>query len=240
MSAEHDRDFSDLNQFRGIGANPLFEAPLFKTQPRLWSLDSWSLAPQAKAYSDFENLHWKGLRILKDPETQATYQNLLWELRPRTIIELGVYSGASLVWFRDMTQLIGLDTQVIGVDILIDRVRIPHSEMTHIALHEGDCRDTTQLGKLKGVQHPILFIDDAHCDTFNIMKWCVNNLLQSGDYFIVEDMIPIWHRYSPIQLSEHLAAFRKVLALDLLYANACPQLHGGVFRSLSSVEEERA
>ncbi len=58
------------------------------------------------------------------------------------------------------------------------------------------------------------------------------NVLERGDYFIIEDMIPAWRHYSPNLLPEYLAAFREVLAMDTLYSNTCPQLDGGVFRRL--------
>jgi len=65
-----------------------------------------------------------------------------------------------------------------------------------------------------------------------VLRWSVDNLLESGDYFIIEDMIPNWRHYAPNHLSEYLVAFREVLALDMLYSNSCPQLDGGVFRRL--------
>ena len=237
MAAEHDQDFPDLNRFRGLGEDPLFHPPVLTDRPRLWALDQWALAPRSLGYSDFDNVHWKGLRMLKDPDTQAAYQTLLWDLRPRTIIELGVYSGGSLVWFRDMTRAMGIDCRVVGIDLDLGNLRIPASEMHNITVRAGDCRQPSVLAELTEVSHPILFIDDAHCDSFNVMKWCVDHLLLNGDYYVVEDMMPTWYRYSPAKLLQSLAAFRKSLALDMVYANASPQLQGGVFRRLSAVEE---
>jgi cephamycin C biosynthesis protein len=172
------------------------------------------------------------VRLLKYPPTQAAYHDLLWELRPRTIIELGVYAGGSLVWFRDMATAMGIDCQVIGVDKNLDYCQIPADEMKDITLHEGDCTAPETLAPLRTAAHPLVVIDDAHYNTFNVMKWAVDNLLEQGDYFIIEDMIPAWRHYSPKLLPEYLAAFRDVLAMDMLYSNTCPQLDGGVFRRL--------
>jgi cephamycin C biosynthesis protein len=103
--------------------------------------------------------------------------------------------------------------------------------MTDIALHEADCANLTTLEPLRAmVQHPLIVIDDAHCNTFNVMRWSVEHLLAPGDYFIIEDMIAYWHRYSPKLLVEYLASFRDVLTMDMVYANSCPQLDRGVFR----------
>lgn len=172
------------------------------------------------------------MRLLKYAPTQVAYHDLLWELRPRTIVELGVYAGGSLVWFRDMATAMGIDCQVIGVDKNLDYCQIPADEMKDITLHEGDCTAPETLAPLRTAAHPLVVIDDAHYNTFNVMKWAVDNLLEQGDYFIIEDMIPTWRHYSPKLLPEYLATFRSVLALDTLYSNTCPQLDGGVFRRL--------
>ncbi len=105
--------------------------------------------------------------------------------------------------------------------------------MSDILLHEADCAALESLEPLRAAtHHPLIVIDDAHRNTFNVMKWAVDHLLEQGDYFIIEDMIPIWHRYSPTLLAEYLATFRDVLAMDMVYANTGPQLERGVFRSV--------
>jgi cephamycin C biosynthesis protein len=224
-------DYVDLNTFRGLGEDPCYRLPRLVDRPRAWPLDRWAEAPRDLGYSDFSSVQWKGMRLLKDPATQSAYHNLLWELRPRTILELGVYSGASLVWFRDITRMMGIDCHVIGVDRHLDRCRIPASEMAGISLHEGDCSNLSSLDHLPTlVSGPLLVIDDAHCNTFNVMSWAVAKLLAPGDYFIIEDMIPYWERYSPDLLADYLASFHGVLEMDMIYANTCPQLERGVFR----------
>lgn len=232
MDDAHKGDFVDLNLFRGVGEDPVYRPPVLTDRPRAWPLDHWAEAPRDLGYDDFSRHHWRGLRLLKDPETQAAYHNLLWELRPRTIIELGVYSGGSLVWFRDLTKLMALDCQIIGVDRDLARCQIPPSERTNIALYEGDSARLETLAPLRGATHPVILIDDAHANTFNVLAWAVDHVLVPGDYFIIEDMMEFWHRYSPRTLTSHLAAFRDVMALDMVYANACPQLDRGVLRRL--------
>lgn len=228
-------DFEDLNKFRGLGEDPAYNVPKFPNpqRPRFWPLSKWTLAPQDLGYDPFPNVSWKGLRLLKDPEAQVAYHNLLWELKPKTIIELGVFSGGSLVWFRDLTRMFGIpDVQIIGIDKDLSRCQIGKEEMDGISLHQGDCNELVTLDFLKGLglQHPILLIDDAHWNTFNVLKFAVNELLQENDYIVLEDMIPYWRKYSPNMLEKHMSAFDSVMKLDLLYSNIKGQLEGGVFK----------
>lgn len=223
--------FCDLNKFRGLGETPVYHQPVLDNdRPRFWPLDKYKSAPQDLGYNDFFATSWKGLRLLKDPETQSAYHNLLWELKPKTIIELGVYSGGSLVWFRDLAKSFGLNSTIIGVDFDLSRCQIRHDDMDNIKLIEGDSNHPEKLdfGEL---QHPILFIDDAHCNTFNVLKHLLLcQVLKLGDYFVIEDTMPLWKRYSPTLLQSHLNSFRNVMTLDLLYSNACAQLKDGVFK----------
>jgi len=230
VDANSHADFLDLNAFRGLGEDPVYRPPVLTDRPRQWPLDRWADAPRSLGFGDFASCHWRGLRLLKDADTQAAYHNLLWELRPRTIVELGVYSGGSLVWFRDLTKLMGLDCQIIGIDRDLSQCQIPAAEMSNILLYAGDCAFVETLEPIRTVSHPLVLIDDAHCNTFNIMQWAVDYVLEMGDYFIVEDMIPYWHRYSPNLLVDYLAAFRNVFTMDMVYANTCAQLDRGVFR----------
>lgn len=236
MGSDHRREFLDLNDFRGVGDDPVYHPPVLVDRPRDWPLDRWADAPDGLGYAEFPSHHWRGLRLLKDPETQAAYHDLLWELRPQTIVEFGVYSGGSLLWFRDITRLAGLDCRVVGVDKDLAKCQIPQSEMSGIELYEADCAVVEELDPRWGSDHPLLIIDDAHCNTFNVMRWAVDELLHMGDYFIIEDMIPHWYRYTPGLLVEYLAAFGDVLTMDMRYANTCAQLRRGVFRR-SVVEE---
>ena len=38
---------------------------------------------------------WRGVPIIKDPFAMTINQQLLWELKPRTVIDLGAYKGGS-------------------------------------------------------------------------------------------------------------------------------------------------
>lgn len=228
--------FPDLNRYRGLGDDPTFHPPVLD-RPRFWPLNDWRQAPTDLGYDSFPHLNWKHLRLLKDPETQVVYHDILWELRPKTIIELGVYSGGSLVWFRDLTKAFNLSTKIIGVDIDLSRCQIPAEELEMISLHQGNCNFPESLSFLAEADHPILFIDDAHCNTFNVLKYAIDTFLKAEDYIVIEDTMPLWKRYSPIHLQQCLEGLSDFMTLDLLYSNVFSQLTGGVFKVIKSGQE---
>ena len=45
---------------------------------------------------------WKGLDLVKDPMTLTIYMQLIQNIKPKTIIELGTGHGGSTLFFRDM------------------------------------------------------------------------------------------------------------------------------------------
>ncbi len=44
---------------------------------------------------------WKGILFVKGPTEIALYSMLLYELRPKTIIEIGAFNGGSAIWLAD-------------------------------------------------------------------------------------------------------------------------------------------
>ena len=49
---------------------------------------------------------WKGVLLEKDPMQIAAYPMLIYELQPKTIIELGALKGGSAIWLADHLELL--------------------------------------------------------------------------------------------------------------------------------------
>ena len=62
---------------------------------------------------------YKGVPTYKSPFDLALYQLLLWERKPRTLIEIGAKWGGSALWFADTLRSYGVDYQIHSVDIEI-------------------------------------------------------------------------------------------------------------------------
>ena len=76
--------------------------------------------------------------ILKDPFDLTIAQQLLWELKPRTVIELGAYKGGSALWTADMLKMFGCKSRVISVDIDLTLLDAEARKSPDVEFIEGD------------------------------------------------------------------------------------------------------
>ncbi|MEY9104525.1 cephalosporin hydroxylase [Bradyrhizobium yuanmingense] len=134
-------------------------------------------------------LTYKGIINIKTPFDLALYTRLIWELQPRTILELGSFQGGSGLWFADhMSLLCESPGEVHSFDL---HIKCIHENAKHplLTFHQVDLSDVKNLDKgfLTRLPHPWLVIDDAHVQVFSIFSY-LRDLLVSGDYYIIEDV----------------------------------------------------
>lgn len=138
-------------------------------------------------------ISYRGLSMAKNPLDLVLYEMLFYELQPRTIVELGAYTGASALWMADTLETFNINAQVVAVDIdlsLVDKVAMNRSDINFI---EGDCNeieDVFPASVLEDLPHPLVLIDDAHVNIAGVYGHFHQHAFQSGDYLITEDTIP--------------------------------------------------
>ena len=190
------------NQLQGLGARLLELAKaVAKSDPderfvkiasRSWScsVNGWShpnwrqLSPESALA-----LTYKGLVHLKTPFDQVLYARLLWELQPRTILELGSFQGASGLWLADQASLLCAEaTEVHSFDLHPECVS-PDAKHPRLHFHRVDLQDFRTFDErlLRRLPHPWLVIDDAHVDIFKVFLQ-LDPFLHSGDYYVFEDV----------------------------------------------------
>ena len=137
-------------------------------------------------------MHWKGVEVGKDPLDMIIYQQLIWELKPRTIIELGAFVGGTAVWMADILQTYDLQGRIYSADIdlgfLDERVKA-HPYVTFI---EGDLHRVDEVfpgSLLKDCPHPWIVIEDSHVNVTGSLAH-FHSWMQHGDYFVVDDTNP--------------------------------------------------
>lgn len=136
------------------------------------------------------NFHWKDVMCNKNPFDMALYTQLIWELKPKTIIEIGYKFGGSALWFADQTSAMNIDCKLYCIDIeQRQEFSDPRIEFVH-----GNGRDLSaslSAEVIASLPHPWLIIEDAdheYTTTFNILKFFAP-YMNEGDYMAIEDGI---------------------------------------------------
>src|SRR5450432_4109894 len=87
---------------------PLYSKEAFEALSLEWVRVGWSL----KYYHNFT---WFGMPILQLPEDVIRLQEVIYRVRPKLIIETGVFRGGSLLFHASLQQALG-GGRVIGIE----------------------------------------------------------------------------------------------------------------------------
>ena len=133
---------------------------------------------------------WAGVPAIKTPMDAWTYQEIIFELKPRVIVELGVWAGGTVLYLAHLLDLLGAG-RVIGVDIDLSRVHQKVQLHPRVTLLHGaalDCVDAVR--DLVGDDGPVLVVEDSAHDAAHTLAVCnAHDLVTVGSYLIVEDGI---------------------------------------------------
>lgn len=143
------------------------------------------------------NFNWLGRPILQFPQDIMALQELIWEVKPEVIVDVGIAHGGSLIFSASMLELIGRG-EVIGVDIDIrshNRKAIEeHFLSKRIKLIEGSSTEDTVVEAVKefiGSKSPVLISLDSNHSHEHVLKelQLYSPLVTRDSYLIVFDTI---------------------------------------------------
>jgi len=129
-------------------------------------------------------MSWRDMPLFKTAFDFSIYTMLLWDLRPRTVLEVGSADGASAIWFADLLQLFGIDAHIYSVDL-----HRPTREHANVTFLQGDSYAIERVFPpelLRDLPRPWLVVEDAHVNVFGVLGY-FHEHLRAGDYLIVED-----------------------------------------------------
>ena len=158
-------------------------------------------------------MHWRGVPLFKTVFDTSLYMMMLWDLKPRTIIETGSASGGSAVWMADLMASYGLDCHVYSLDL-----RKPELSHANVTFLEGDCHKIEEAlprDFLEHLPHPWLFIEDAHKNVVGVLEW-IHTFTLPDDYVVVED---INSDAKHAEIAPFMAAHRSAYKVDTYYAD---------------------
>jgi cephalosporin hydroxylase len=135
---------------------------------------------------------WRGVLCNKNPFDLALYPMLLWQEKPRTIIEIGSKEGGSALWLWQTANAFHLGTRIISIDIN-QRAKLKHP---HITFLQGDGRNLDAVlseDVMASLPRPLLVIEDAdhhYLTTLGVLRF-MDRFLEPGEYILVEDGISV-------------------------------------------------
>jgi cephalosporin hydroxylase len=165
-----------------------FEARLPYTAGRRWSSDiPFDLHHTIQAGTI--NYTYRDVPCLKHPMDFALYTQLVWDVHPRSIIEIGSKAGGSALWFSDMQRNYGIQGRILSIDIVPPA---PPYERPEIQFIHGDANDlgaSVSEELLASLPRPWLVIEDAshhYAATLAVLRF-FGPRMGRGEYIVVED-----------------------------------------------------
>jgi cephalosporin hydroxylase len=144
------------------------------------------------------NFTWLGLPVIQFPQDLMALQQIIWAVQPRVVIETGVARGGSLLFYASLLEMIGIDGEVIGIDIDLrqhNRDAITaHPLSRRIRLLDGSSIEDSVVARVKSIvdnRSPVVVVlDSSHTHSHVLAELLAYSpLVCSGSYLIVLDTI---------------------------------------------------
>lgn len=151
------------------------------------TLSQWLIRYQTDLL--FEKVTWMGVPSWKNVLDAWIYQEIIHEVRPAIVIEIGNAHGGSTLYLAHLLDLVG-EGQVIAVDIDHSRFQVHHPR---IALVTGDSLAPETLARVEELAKggAGLVIHDGDHSREHVLGdlRAYARFVRPGSYFIVEDTI---------------------------------------------------
>jgi cephalosporin hydroxylase len=147
-------------------------------------------------YNYCHNFQWMGVPIIQAPQDIVAMQELIWEVKPDLIIETGVARGGSVVFYASMMEMMGIDGNVLGIDIDIRDhnygVIVRHPMYRRITLIEGSSIAESVVNKVRefaqGKERIMVVLDSNHTHDHVLGELnAYAGLVSVGSYCVVFD-----------------------------------------------------
>jgi len=150
-------------------------------------LSKWLLYHQREIV--FDKCRWMGVPAQKNPLDAWVYQEILHEVQPDVVIEIGSAEGGSTIFLAHMLDLIGKGT-IISVDIDRSRFNLEHDRLVAITGDSSSPQVVEQVRRLCRDKSVLVIHDGGHTKQ-QVLKdlECYAPLVSVNSYFIVEDGI---------------------------------------------------
>lgn len=156
------------------------------------TLRQWLLHHQKEIV--FDKMTWMGTRIWKNPLDAWIYQEILFEVKPDVVVEIGSRYGGSTLFFANMLDFMGKG-QVISIDPHRDDFKLVHDRVIVLTGRSDDPQILAEVAERCSGKTVFVIQDGDHscqqvfADLNNYSPW-----VSVGSYFVVEDgIVDVFH-----------------------------------------------
>lgn len=149
------------------------------------TLKDWLIYHQKEIV--FDKCRWMGVRAMKNPMDAWIYQEIIYEVKPEIIIEIGSKEGGSTLFLANLLDILN-NGQVISIDIDRKDYKVKHPRIIPVT---GDSSSEKTVNVVKKIcdGKKVLAVHDGDHSRNHVLKDLAlySNLISINSYFIVED-----------------------------------------------------
>jgi len=158
---------------------------------------SLKFVEHSSQYKYSYNFTWLGRPIIQIPQDIVAMQEIIWQVKPDLVIEIGIAHGGSLIFYASMLELIGRG-EVLGIDIDIrkhNRREIEkHKMFKRIKMIEGSSVDEKVIKKVEKIARKhkkiLVCLDSLHTHEHVLKELNLySKFVSKGSYLVVFDTI---------------------------------------------------
>lgn len=164
------------------------------------SLKSELLATQVKLdqYKYGYFFDWLGVPIIRTPDDIVSFQELMFDIRPDRVLEVGIARGGSVILTQSLLLLLGCNNPLIAVDIDIRKHNLEriknHFVGEKIVMIEGDSVAEGTVNEIRaassGQPFDLIILDGMHTEEHVLQELTIySELLSENGYIYLPDTV---------------------------------------------------
>jgi len=136
----------------------------------------------------WDTVKYRGIQTLKCPLDLWIYQEIIFNVKPKIIIESGTWEGGSAEYLADICKLFELDTLVITIDIA-PRRKVNHPMIKQLIGSSISPEILSTVRSLTDISGPRMVILDSDHSEAHVLSELHSyySFVTTGSYLIVED-----------------------------------------------------
>lgn len=169
------------------GRYPPVVKPEFRRQFGM-TVPEWLYYHQREVLKN-KQISWMGVPVLKSVLDAWIYQEILYEVRPDILVEIGSWAGGSTLYFAHLLDLLD-HGQVVSVDIDRTHYQVKHPRIVEVTGDSGSAEVVAEVARICGGKSGLVVHDGAH-GREQVLRdlYAYSAFVSVGSYLIVEDGI---------------------------------------------------